>query len=78
MILWCGKEMGTTGSTVVAHSTADFLRLADGGPVAEVGVTPAGSAIVAAGGNAYWGCPWQLYVAVGNDHWVYYSQDPGG
>jgi hypothetical protein len=77
MILWCGQDMAPQGLPVVAHSDADFERLAHGGPVTEVGVTPAGSEVIAAGRNASWGCPWQLYVALGNDRWRYYTQDPG-
>jgi hypothetical protein len=77
IIVWCGREMAPSNAPVVARSDADLGRLAEGGPVQQVGVTPAGSAIVAAGANAYWGCPWQLYVPVGNDNWEYYTQDPG-
>jgi hypothetical protein len=77
IVLWCGQEMAPQGAPVLARSDSDFERLAHGGPVRTVGVTPEGSAIVAAGSNAEWGCQWQLYVALGNDRWQYYSQDPG-
>jgi hypothetical protein len=77
IVLWCGQEMAPQGAPVLARSDSDFARLAHGGPVRTVGVTPEGSTIVAAGSNAAWGCPWQLYVALGGDRWQFYTQDPG-
>jgi hypothetical protein len=76
MIRWCGQDMAPQGAPVEARSDSDFERLANGGPVHTVGVTPEGSAIVAAGSNAAWGCAWQLYVALGNNRWQFYTQDP--
>jgi hypothetical protein len=75
VIVWCGQILAPA-EVVAARSDTDFKRLAHGGPVHTVGVTPQGSSIVAAGTNAAWGCPWQLYVALGHGQWEYYTQDP--
>jgi hypothetical protein len=76
IILWCGQELAPQGPLVSVSSDAGFEHLTDGGPVRTIGVTPAGSAIVASGSNASWGCPFQLYVAVGGNRWQQYTQDP--
>ncbi len=76
IMLWCGQVLAPQGAPVLARTEADLERLAHGGPVRTVGVTPTGSTIVATGSNAYWGCQWQLYVALGNDRWQLYMQDP--
>jgi hypothetical protein len=76
MIRWCGQDLAPQGAPVEARSDSDFERLAGGGPVHMIGVTPEGSAVVAAGTNAAWGCAFQLYVALGSGRWQLYTQDP--
>ena len=75
-IMWCGQELAPQGDPFVVRSNADFQRLSDGRPAHAIGVTPDGSAIVVEGPNGWTGCPFQLAVALGNDRWQLYMQDP--
>jgi len=77
MMVWCGTDLAPQGPPIKISSTKGFERATGGGPVISYGVTPDGSAIVGAGGNAEtFRCQWQVFVAVGNGQWLEYTQDP--